>query len=172
MKRNPFWRSAILLTFVFVGALLVYAWTPLPVKQDRLVFMPGSQQGSVNLESATRYNNCHGGYNKAVEPAHNWRGGMMASVGVAAPTGLTATVAKKSVKLAWTPVSGVSGCKVYYAQGGKHTLRATVTTAAYTDSGLLPGQTYTYAVTAFLNCTGAAVGESACSNTASAVPTR
>lgn len=64
---------------LFAGALLLHAWTPLPVKQDRLVFMPGSQPGSVNLESAARCDNCHGGYNKAVEPAHNWRGGMMAN---------------------------------------------------------------------------------------------
>jgi hypothetical protein len=64
---------------VFVGALLTYAWTPVPVKQDRNVFMPGSQPGSVALESAGRCDNCHGGYNKAIEPAHNWRGGMMAN---------------------------------------------------------------------------------------------
>lgn len=58
---------------------LLHAWTPLPVKDDRLVFMPGSQQGTVSLESARRCDNCHGGYNQSVEPAHNWRGGMMAN---------------------------------------------------------------------------------------------
>jgi cytochrome c553 len=93
-------------------------------------------------------------------------------VAPATPTGLTATGAKKSVKLAWTPVSGVSGYKVYYAQGGKYTLRATVTSASYTDSGLLAGQTYAYAATAFLNCAGGAVGESGYSTTATAVATR
>ena len=35
-----------LLGAAIVGALLVYAWTPLPVKQDHLLFMPGSQQGN------------------------------------------------------------------------------------------------------------------------------
>ena len=79
MKRSSLSRITVALTLVFVGALLVYAWMPLPVKQDRLVFMPGSQQGTVSLESATRCDNCHGGYNMAVEPAHNWRGGMMAN---------------------------------------------------------------------------------------------
>jgi len=78
MKRSTQIRVSLAVAFTFIGALLVYAWTPLPVKQDRLVFMPGSQPGSVALESANRCDNCHGGYNKAVEPAHNWRGGMMA----------------------------------------------------------------------------------------------
>jgi len=77
MKNISASRLAVTFALILVGALLVYAWTPLPVKQDRLVFMPGSQQGTVNLESVTRCDNCHGGYNKAVEPAHNWRGGMM-----------------------------------------------------------------------------------------------
>jgi hypothetical protein len=60
-------------------SLALLAWTPLPVKSDRNLFMPGSQQGSVNLESANRCDNCHGGYNTAIEPAHNWRGSMMAN---------------------------------------------------------------------------------------------
>lgn len=78
MKRTTQIKIAWAIGFVFIGVLLVYGWTPLPVKQDRLVFMPGSQPGSVSLESANRCDNCHGGYNKAVEPAYNWRGGMMA----------------------------------------------------------------------------------------------
>lgn len=49
------------------------------VKEDVHLFMPGSQQGSVNLESAGRCDNCHGGYNDAIEPARNWRGSMMAN---------------------------------------------------------------------------------------------
>jgi len=79
MKTPPLSRITIVFVFCFVSALLLYAWTPLPVNQDQLVFMPGSQQGTVNLESAGRCDNCHGGYNKAVEPAYNWRGGMMAN---------------------------------------------------------------------------------------------
>lgn len=69
---------------VSVGALLLattttlLAWTPTPVKDDQLLFMPGSQPGSANLESSNRCDNCHGGYNTSVEPAHNWRGSMMA----------------------------------------------------------------------------------------------
>ncbi len=64
---------------LLVGGLVAYSWTPLAVKDDRHVFMPGSQSGSVNLESATRCDNCHGGYDRAIEPAHNWRGSMMAN---------------------------------------------------------------------------------------------
>ena len=42
-------------------------------------FMPGSQPGqSGNIEHPNKCDNCHGGYDKAVEPAFNWRGSMMA----------------------------------------------------------------------------------------------
>ncbi|MEJ2595219.1 MAG: PKD domain-containing protein [bacterium] len=40
--------------------------------------MPGSQPGqSGNLEHPEKCDNCHGGYDQAVEPAFNWRGSMM-----------------------------------------------------------------------------------------------
>lgn len=40
--------------------------------------MPGTQPGEIgNLESPDKCDNCHGGYNTAVEPAYNWRGSMM-----------------------------------------------------------------------------------------------
>ncbi|WP_320167936.1 T9SS type A sorting domain-containing protein [Mangrovibacterium marinum] len=42
-------------------------------------FMPGSQPGdSGNIEHPNKCDNCHGGYDQAVEPAFNWRGSMMA----------------------------------------------------------------------------------------------
>lgn len=76
-------RRALVLAASAVIALLAltgvaHAWTPTPVKSDRNVFMPGSQQGSVNLESQGRCDNCHGGYDQAVEPAFNQYGSMMA----------------------------------------------------------------------------------------------
>ncbi len=41
---------------------------------------PGTQPNEVrNLESPDKCDNCHGGYDTAVEPAHNWRGSMMAN---------------------------------------------------------------------------------------------
>lgn len=66
-------------TAVFLRALLADGENFLPVKEDHLLFLPGSQPGSVDLESAAMCDNCHGGYNHAVEPAYNWRGSMMAS---------------------------------------------------------------------------------------------
>ncbi len=41
---------------------------------------PGTQPTQVgNLETPDKCDNCHGGYNAAVEPAFNWRGSMMAN---------------------------------------------------------------------------------------------
>ena len=65
-----------MLLLALISPLL--AWTPTPVKSDQLLFMPGTQPGGASLESSNRCDNCHGGYNTAVEPAHNWRGSMMA----------------------------------------------------------------------------------------------
>ena len=43
---------------------------------------PGTQPNQVgNLETPDKCDNCHGGYNRAVEPAFNWRGSMMANAG-------------------------------------------------------------------------------------------
>jgi hypothetical protein len=40
---------------------------------------PGTQPKEiVGLEAPSKCDNCHGGYDLAVEPAHNWRGSMMA----------------------------------------------------------------------------------------------
>lgn len=70
----------IILTLVFLLAIgSVYSWIPIPVKDDRNVFMPGSQPGEVGtFETPDKCDNCHGGYDIAVEPAFNWRGSMMA----------------------------------------------------------------------------------------------
>ena len=46
------------------------------------VQMPGTQPGEAgNLERPDKCDNCHGGYDPAVEPAFNWRGSMMANAG-------------------------------------------------------------------------------------------
>jgi hypothetical protein len=46
------------------------------------VQQPGTQPNEVgNLEAPDKCDNCHGGYSPAVEPAHNWRGSMMANAG-------------------------------------------------------------------------------------------
>lgn len=77
-------KVLLLLLCVVVLAFLAGiagAWTPVPVKQDPLVRMPGSQpppENNVSLEAPTRCTNCHGGYDPAIEPEFNWKGSMMA----------------------------------------------------------------------------------------------
>jgi cytochrome c553 len=75
-------RKFLLIALVFLillgGVYAAYAWTPVPVDQDPLVRMPGTQPGQVALEAPTRCLNCHEGYDPAVEPGFNWKGSMMA----------------------------------------------------------------------------------------------
>jgi hypothetical protein len=60
-----------------LSSTLLYAWTPVPIKSDQNLFMPGSQQGTVALESVSLCDNCHGGINTTTEIVYNWRGSMM-----------------------------------------------------------------------------------------------
>jgi hypothetical protein len=61
-----------------VVAGLVYAADIVPNE----IQQPGTQPQEIsNLESPDKCDNCHGGYNELVEPAHNWRGSMMANAG-------------------------------------------------------------------------------------------
>ncbi len=74
-------RARILLTIVLLlagAATAVLAATEVPL----VIEQPGTQQAEAGkLESPDRCDNCHGGYDPAAEPAHNWRGGMMANAG-------------------------------------------------------------------------------------------
>lgn len=68
----------MILIFVAAGIFQVRAATVVPNEVEQ----PGTQPGEVgNLESPDKCDNCHGGYNRAVEPAFNWRGSMMANAG-------------------------------------------------------------------------------------------
>lgn len=74
MKKMVLLAIVILLAFSFTA----YAADVVPneIKQ------PGTQPGDVsNLESPDKCDNCHGGYDITAEPAHNWRGSMMANAG-------------------------------------------------------------------------------------------
>ena len=76
-------RKFLLIALVFLillgGVYAAYAWTPVPVDQDPLVRMPGTQPNQgVNLEGPSRCLNCHADYDHAVEPGFNWKGSMMA----------------------------------------------------------------------------------------------
>ena len=74
-------RSSIFLfvsIFILTIAAPVLAATTVPV----VIEQPGTQPGEVgNLESPDKCDNCHGGYNRAVEPAFKWRGSMMGNAG-------------------------------------------------------------------------------------------
>lgn len=66
-----------------IGALILaglggVAYAALVVPNE--VQEPGTQPQEVGtLESPDKCDNCHGGYNTTAEPAHNWRGSMMAN---------------------------------------------------------------------------------------------
>ncbi|OGC77090.1 MAG: hypothetical protein A2Z27_01625 [candidate division Zixibacteria bacterium RBG_16_50_21] len=57
---------------------IALSWGEVPTTLNDF-FLPGSQPNqSGQLETPDKCDNCHGGYNQAVEPAFNWRGSMMA----------------------------------------------------------------------------------------------
>lgn len=65
-----------LLCVAAIGFALAATVVPTDIEQ------PGTQPRQVsNLETPDKCDNCHGGYNRAVEPAFNWRGSMMANAG-------------------------------------------------------------------------------------------
>lgn len=75
MKRISIITTALLFLF---GVGIAYAADIVPNE----IQQPGTQPQEVsNLESPNKCDNCHGGYNSAVEPAYNWRGSMMANAG-------------------------------------------------------------------------------------------
>jgi hypothetical protein len=71
--------SIITMALLFLlGLSIAYAADIVPNE----IQQPGTQPQEVgNLESPNKCDNCHGGYNSTVEPAHNWRGSMMANAG-------------------------------------------------------------------------------------------
>jgi hypothetical protein len=78
MSTSRFAQAASLFA-VLLFSFAAHAWTPIPVSQDPLVRMPGTQPAQgVTLEGAGRCLNCHAGYNPQVEPGFNWQGSMMA----------------------------------------------------------------------------------------------
>lgn len=68
---------SVLLIFLLLAHIVPAATTvPTDVQQ------PGTQPGEIgNLETPDKCDNCHGGYSPSTEPAHNWRGSMMANAG-------------------------------------------------------------------------------------------
>lgn len=71
-------KHLFLLTSALLLALGTISWGQVPTTLDDF-FLPGSQPNqSGQLETPQKCDNCHGGYDQAVEPAFNWRGSMMA----------------------------------------------------------------------------------------------
>ena len=62
------WRHRFILIlsviFVMTGFYFLFAWDPLPVADDPLVRMPGTQPEQLSLEGPNRCLNCHAGYNQ------------------------------------------------------------------------------------------------------------
>jgi hypothetical protein len=76
MKRG--FLALLVLTTLAVSPGILYAALTVPNE----IQMPGTQPKEVgSLESVDKCDNCHGGYDSSVEPAHNWRGSMMANAG-------------------------------------------------------------------------------------------
>jgi hypothetical protein len=68
-------KKKIILAGVLVGLVFLVALAATTIED---FFLPGSQVGqSGNIETPEKCDNCHGGYDQAVEPAFNWRGSMM-----------------------------------------------------------------------------------------------
>jgi hypothetical protein len=65
---------------LLVGSSAALAWQPLPVQDDPLLRMPGSQPGDdITLQSSTNcVGGCHGDFDPEVEPGFSWGGSMMA----------------------------------------------------------------------------------------------
>jgi hypothetical protein len=79
MSSRAGWFSVLVVLLLIVGVAGAGAQpSDIPVKDDPLVRMPGTQPGQVSLESPNRCMNCHAGYNESVEPGFNWQGSMMA----------------------------------------------------------------------------------------------
>src|SRR4030042_2369800 len=79
MNRRKVMRGISIIIGLFGAGLGLAVAAPV-VPTD--IQQPGTQPGEVgNLEAPDKCDNCHGGYNRAVEPAFNWRGSMMANAG-------------------------------------------------------------------------------------------
>jgi hypothetical protein len=78
MKRRTLAFLPVAAVLVTLSVVVAHAWTAVPVTEDPLVRMPGTQPGQVALEGAGRCLNCHADYNTAAEPGYNWKGSMMA----------------------------------------------------------------------------------------------
>ena len=74
--------NRITVFFCFLLPLFIAPDINSAVDVPPVVQQPGTQPLEIgNLESPNKCDNCHGGYNSSVEPAHNWQGSMMSHAG-------------------------------------------------------------------------------------------
>lgn len=124
MKKFFSLTVVILLSIAMAGIVRAATVVPNEIQQ------PGTQPGEVgNLETPDKCDNCHGGYNQAVEPAFNWRGSMMANAGRDPIFWATMAVAEQDF-----PGSG-DLCIRCHSTGGWYAGRSTPTDG----SGLMAG---------------------------------
>jgi hypothetical protein len=77
---NAHRRMRTLIVAGIAGAALLGLFAATVVPTD--IQLPGTQPLQVSsLQTTSKCDNCHGGYDAAVEPAYNWRGGMMSQAG-------------------------------------------------------------------------------------------
>jgi hypothetical protein len=111
MSSRARWFSVLVVLLLIVGVAGAGAQTSdLPVKDDPLVRMPGTQPGQVSLESPNRCMNCHAGYNESVEPGFNWQGSMMAQSARDFLYFATVTVAAQDAKWVTGSTNGTDIC--------------------------------------------------------------
>ena len=79
MKSSKLSFLLVILLASSVSLVAVYSWDPLHVAEDQNLFQPGTQPGETSVfTDLQNCGTCHGGYDKDVEPLHNWKGSMMA----------------------------------------------------------------------------------------------
>lgn len=79
MRMTRRWLLRCWVGLVVLGGGVACAWTPLPVADDPLVRMPGTQSGQGSIaEDIGRCFNCHANYDALHEPVKTWQGSMMA----------------------------------------------------------------------------------------------
>jgi hypothetical protein len=100
-----------LVGIVLLGVFVVQAQTLLSVENDPLLRMPGTQPGQISLEGPNRCQNCHEGYNQAVEPGFNWKGSMMAQASRDPLFWATFTVAAQDAKYVTESFNAVDLCE-------------------------------------------------------------
>jgi hypothetical protein len=66
---------------VLACALAVRAWSPVPITDDPLVRMPGTQSGDVEMDAPKSCLMCHGSKKTDVGSGFDWKGSMMAQSG-------------------------------------------------------------------------------------------